>query len=84
MHVMYLAGKEPIKFLDEVVCSNDPPSSALKWNVRHLVEVETLCKKILPLELNVDRMKWKYVVSLCVEKCAFLVDVFEMACASAT
>lgn len=46
--VMYLAGNDPIKFLDEDVCCDDPPSIALKWNARHLIEVENINKKHLP------------------------------------
>lgn len=42
--VMYLAGNSPIKFLEEAVCSNTRPSFAIKWNTRHLVEIDNNSK----------------------------------------
>lgn len=45
--MMYLAGNSPIKFLEEVVCTNMAPSFPIKWSTRHLVEVDMNIKEYL-------------------------------------
>lgn len=45
--VMYLTGNDPVKFIHDVVDHLDPPTLALKWNNRHLVQIETHSKLTL-------------------------------------
>lgn len=43
--VMFLTGNDSVKFLDDAVCFSDPPTIALKWTARHLVEIDNNSKK---------------------------------------